>query len=325
MGNGESPTARQNLRASISGYGWAIGATSLAALARWLLPEALAPAPYLGFYPAVVIAAALGGVGPGLAATFGALILVNFVFGHFDITDSGGLARQVIWVAASIGVSLLAGMQRQARMRERRQAAELRRWNDELEVRVEQRTAEIVEANRQLRDANQKLAKLDQAKTNFFSNISHEFRTPLTLILGSLQEVLQDGAAKLSPDQSTRLAAAQRNSLRLLKLVNTLLEFTRLEAGRVQAAFHPVDLTSSTIQSVSLFESAFVEAGLDLAIDCKPLREPVYADPEMWEKIVINLLSNAFKFTHSGGVAVRLQGDGVAGAPDRPRYGDRHS
>ena len=198
-------------------------------------------------------------------------------------------------------------------MRERRQAAELRRWNDELEVRVEQRTAEIVEANRQLRDANQKLAKLDRAKTNFFSNISHDYRTPLTLILGSLQEVLQDeSAAKLSPDQSTRLAAAQRNSLRLLKLVNTLLEFTRLEAGRVQAAFHPVDLTSSTIQSVSLLEFAFVEAGLDLAIDCKPLREPVYADPEMWEKIVINLLSNAFKFTHSGGVAVRLQGDGVA-------------
>ena len=71
MGDGENPTARPNLRASISGYGWAIGATSVASLA---------PAPYLGFYPAVVIAAALGGVGPGLAATFGALtILVNLV------------------------------------------------------------------------------------------------------------------------------------------------------------------------------------------------------------------------------------------------------
>ena len=311
MGEGENRAARPSLRALISGYGWAIGATALAAIARWLLPEALAPAPYLGFYPAVVVAAALGGVGPGLVATFGALILVNFVFGHFDIADSGSLARQGIWVAASIGVSLLAGMQREARMRERRQAAELRRWNDELEARVEQRTAEIAEANSQLRDANQKLAKLDQAKTAFFSNISHEFRTPLTLILGSLQDALGDGAAKLSPDHSSRLTAAHRNSMRLLKLVNTLLEFTRLEAGRSQAAFQRVDLASATDQSASLFESAFAEAGLALSVDCKPLREPVYADPDMWEKIVLNLLSNAFKFTHSGGVTVRLQSDGA--------------
>ena len=254
MGDGENPTARPGLHASLSGYGWAIGATSAAALARWLLPEALAPAPYLGFYPAVVIAAALGGVGPGLAATFGALILVNFVFGHFDIADSGSLARQLIWVGASVGVSLLAGMQRQARMRERRQAAELRRWNDDLEARVDKRTVEIAEANSQLRDANQKLAKLDQAKTNFFSNISHEFRTPLTLILGSLQEALGESAAELSPVQSATIAAAHRNSLRLLKLVNTLLDFTRVEAGRVQAAFQPLDLASSTAQSASLFE-----------------------------------------------------------------------
>lgn len=254
MGDGENPTARPGLHNSISGYGWAIGATSAAALARWLLPEALAPAPYLGFYPAVVIAAALGGVGPGLAATFGALILVNFVFGHFDIADSGSLARQLIWVAASVCVSLLAGMQRQARMRERRHAAELRRWNDELEARVDKRTGEIAEANVQLRDANQKLAKLDQAKTDFFSNISHEFRTPLTLILGSLQEALGDSAAELSPVQSATLAAAHRNSLRLLKLVNTLLDFTRVEAGRAQAAFQPFDLASATAQSASLLE-----------------------------------------------------------------------
>jgi len=112
MGNGDKPTARPSLRGSLSGYGWAVLATSLAAFARWLLPGALAPAPYLGFYPAVVVAAALGGVGPGLTATFGALILVNFVFGHFDLADSGSLARQLIWVTASVGVSLLAGMQR---------------------------------------------------------------------------------------------------------------------------------------------------------------------------------------------------------------------
>jgi PAS domain S-box-containing protein len=100
------------------GYALALASMALAALARWLLPEALAPAPYLGFYPAVVVSAALGGAGPGLMATFGSLILVNFVFGHFDIHDHGMVARQVIWVVASVGVSLLAGTQRKARAAE---------------------------------------------------------------------------------------------------------------------------------------------------------------------------------------------------------------
>ena len=97
------------------GYGLALGATALSALLRWLLPEALSPAPYLGFYPAVVVAAALGGVGPGLAATFASLLLVNLAFGRFDIHDHGALMRQIIWVGASIGVSVLAGRLQAAR------------------------------------------------------------------------------------------------------------------------------------------------------------------------------------------------------------------
>ncbi len=310
MTRGGKSETLANLRSSISGYAWAIGTTSAAALARALLPDALAPAPYLGFYPAVVVSAALGGVGPGLAATFGALILVNFVFGHFDIADAGSMGRQAIWVAASVGVSLLAGMQREARMRERRQGEELRRWKNELEVRVKQRTEEIAQANEQLLAANEKLAELDYAKTAFFSNVSHEFRTPLTLMLGSLQELLGVPAGELSPDRREHLASAHRNSLRLLKLVNTLLDFTRIEAGRAQGAFQPVDLALATAQTANLFESAFVEAGLALTVDCPPLPERIFVDPEMWEKIVLNLISNAFKFTHSGTVAVRLQAGG---------------
>jgi PAS domain S-box-containing protein len=133
-----------------AGYGLAAGSTALAALARWLVPWALTPAPYLGFYPAVVVSAALGGVGPGLVATFASLFLVNFVFGHFNVYDHGAMARQVIWVAASIGVSLLAGMQRSARVHERLQAEELRRWNDELENRVAAQTVEIRKTNEKL-------------------------------------------------------------------------------------------------------------------------------------------------------------------------------
>ncbi|GFO53486.1 hypothetical protein GMSM_04930 [Geomonas sp. Red276] len=119
------------------GYLLAVAATMLSALVRWLLPWALSPAPYLGFYPAVVISAALGGVGPGLFSTFASLLLVNFVFGRFDIHDSGSMMRQFIWVVASIGVSLLAGMQRAARLRELRQREQLSAVNAELSWSVE--------------------------------------------------------------------------------------------------------------------------------------------------------------------------------------------
>lgn len=126
--------------------------TGLAALVRWLVPWALTPAPYLGFYPAKVVSAALGGVGPGLISTFGSLFLVNFVFGRFKINDTGAMLRQVIWVVASIGVSLLAGVQRQSRMRAQQHVEELGCLNDELEARVEQRTIEIREANLRLQE-----------------------------------------------------------------------------------------------------------------------------------------------------------------------------
>ena len=104
-------------------YGIAAAATACSALVRHSLAETLASAPYLGFYPAVVVSAALGGVGPGLAATFGSLFLVDFVFDRFDPADHGALVRQVIWVSASIGVSLLAGMLGAARQRAEQEAA----------------------------------------------------------------------------------------------------------------------------------------------------------------------------------------------------------
>src|SRR6185437_8825843 len=152
------------------------------------------------------------------------------------------------------------------------------------------------------------LAEIDRAKTAFFSNVSHEFRTPLTLMLGPLEEMLKEG--NLAPEQREKAGVAHRNSLRLLKLVNSLLDFSRLEAGRLQAFYAPVDLAAATRDLASNFRSAMEAGGLELAVDCAPLPEPVYVDPEMWEKIVLNLLSNAFKFTHDGCVTVRLEAVG---------------
>jgi signal transduction histidine kinase/DNA-binding response OmpR family regulator len=149
------------------------------------------------------------------------------------------------------------------------------------------------------------LAELDRAKTSFFSNISHEFRTPITLMLGPLAEVAAD--ASLSDAAREQIFVARRNSLRLLKLVNSLLEFSRLEAGRIQASFEPTDLAALTRDLASTFRSAIERAGLRFEVDCAPLAQAVHVDREMWEKIVLNLLSNAFKFTLRGQIAIRLR------------------
>lgn len=150
------------------------------------------------------------------------------------------------------------------------------------------------------------LAELDRAKTTFFSSVSHEFRTPLTLMLGPLEDLLSTPDTTLAPDARMLATMAHRNSLRLLKLVNTLLDFSRIEAGRTQACYELGDLAQHTAELASSFSSACDRAGLRLDIACDPILEPVYVDHEMWEKIVLNLLSNAFKFTFVGGIAVRV-------------------
>lgn len=146
---------------------------------------------------------------------------------------------------------------------------------------------------------------MDRAKTAFFSNVSHEFRTPLTLLLGPLEETLK-ATGGVGEEQRGRLEMVHRNALRLLRLVNSLLDFSRIEAGRISASYVPVDLAEVTGDLASNFRPLMEGAGLQFRVECEPLRETVYVDRDMWEKIVFNLLSNAFKFTLTGGVTVRL-------------------
>lgn len=185
---------------------------------------------------------------------------------------------------------------------------ELRDRTRDMEREVLRRSRELAEANQQLRDANAKLGELDKAKTAFFSNVSHEFRTPLTLILGPLETALNtpDGTASRA-----EILIAHRNAVRLLALVNSLLDFSRLEAGRVNAIFAPTDLAAFTSGLAGAFQSLFDEAGLRLIVDCPQLPTAIYVDPSQWEKIVLNLISNAFKFTFEGQVAVRLEWHGA--------------
>ncbi|MEJ8835441.1 ATP-binding protein [Ramlibacter sp. AN1133] len=151
------------------------------------------------------------------------------------------------------------------------------------------------------------LAELDRAKTAFFSNVSHEFRTPLTLLMGPLDDALADAGRPLDAVQRERLELARRGGARLHKLVNSLLDFSRIEAGRAQARFVATDLPAFTAELASSFRSAIEKAGLRLVVDAPAARNLAWVDRDFWEKIVLNLLSNAFKFTFEGEIAVRLR------------------
>lgn len=181
--------------------------------------------------------------------------------------------------------------------------ADYRSFYDLLGVTIANALA-TVRAREDERRRAEALAAIDRAKTLFFSNVSHEFRTPLTLMLGPLDEALarDDMPVRLRED----IGIAQRNALRLLKLVNTLLDFSRIESGRTQACYEPVDVASLTTELASNFRSAIERAGMRLVVDCPSLGEPLWIDREMWEKIVLNLLSNAFKFTFEGEITVRI-------------------
>src|SRR5471032_375006 len=149
------------------------------------------------------------------------------------------------------------------------------------------------------------LAEVDRAKTQFFSNVSHEFRTPLTLLLAPLEEALDDVEA-LPPQQRQRLELMRRNAMRLQKLVNSLLEFSRVQAGRARAVFEQTDLAALTADLAASFRSTIESSGMQLLVECAPLPGPVYVDTAMWEKIILNLLSNAYKFTFEGTISVTV-------------------
>ncbi len=156
-----------------------------------------------------------------------------------------------------------------------------------------------VQAYEMERQRAEDLAEIDRAKTRFFSNISHEFRTPLTLILGPLEEMLSR--------QDPQIEMVHRNALRLLKLVNTLLEFSRLESGRPLACLQSTDLSALTLEIAQLFRPLLESAGLQFQVDCPSLGQNVQVDRDMWERVVLNLLSNAFKFTLEGSVSLSLR------------------
>ncbi len=215
------------------------------------------------------------------------------------------VSQAMVLPVASIGEErtlgiLIAGVNPTSRL-----AAEYRTFYGLLASQIATgiQNARAVEEERKRIEA---LAEIDRAKTAFFSNVSHEFRTPLTLMLGPVEDLLARSHTDLPPAAKAQLELVNRNGTRLLRLVNTLLDFSRIEAGRMQAIYQRTDLSAFTVELASVFRSATEKAGLQLDLDCRKIGEPVFVDRGMWEKIVLNLISNAFKFTFEGSIAVNL-------------------
>ncbi len=163
-------------------------------------------------------------------------------------------------------------------------------------------------ASAEERERARALAEIGQAKTTFFSNVSHEFRTPLTLLMGPLQDVLESSTEPLPARAREAVELAHRNALRLGKLVKALLDFSRIEAGRLRANYVATDLAAATRDLASMFRSAIDRAGLVFDLSAiEDLPQPVFVDRGMWEQIVSNLLSNAFKFTFQGGIRIAVR------------------
>jgi len=190
-----------------------------------------------------------------------------------------------------------------------RQAHQPRCWQSsdiELAQVVASQAAIAVQQSRlyqKTRQQAEQLMEVDRQKTEFFQNVSHEFRTPLTLTIGPLESSVAKGEG-LSYEQSQ---IALRNSRRLLRLVNQLLDLQRLDAGRMQPKFRPCNLTNFVTHIVESFRPYCQKKQLNLSTHLSPC-PPVYLDSEKFDKVLYNLLSNAMKFTPSGGqILVTLQ------------------
>lgn len=153
--------------------------------------------------------------------------------------------------------------------------------------------------------ANEELKTLDKLKSEFFANVSHEVRTPLTSILAPLQAFYSGDLGRLTAEQEQIVSQMYRNSLKLLDMINQMLDFSRFEAGKVQLRLSWLDINEFVEDTVSLFEEVTERKGVKLRTITSSEVPEAYLDSDKLERILTNLLRNAIKFTEQGSITVR--------------------
>src|SRR5688500_2017790 len=183
---------------------------------------------------------------------------------------------------------------------------QLKRASEELEVKVHEATAELAEQNELLRRQHIALEQASALKSQFLANMSHEFRTPLNAILGYTHMTLQGVAGEMSTGQKRNLTRIDSNARHLLGLINDILDITRIEAGRMPLNISTFEL-KDLIQEVLLEMEPIVarRSQLEVTVKVAPKMPALKTDRQKVKQIVLNLLSNALKFTEQGGVHIR--------------------
>lgn len=183
---------------------------------------------------------------------------------------------------------------------------QLKKQKEKLEFQVKEKTNALQIANLHLKNQNEEMEKMaeklreqDRKKTDFYENISHEFRTPLTLILGPVSQLIQEIGVK-NERWGSRLFLIKRNAARLLRLINQLLDISALDTGVMKLSLTRGDLISFLEEIVSSFQYQAGKSNKEFKITCDHKRVEAYFDPDKLEKILYNLISNALKFTGEG-------------------------
>ncbi|MBS1662246.1 MAG: response regulator [Bacteroidetes bacterium] len=193
-------------------------------------------------------------------------------------------------------------------IRLRQQGLEQNKLTQELRSKSEKMEGEIYLRAQELQETNARLREAERLKSEFFANISHELRTPLSLILGPVQSLLAEKHGPVSDGQSQLLTTIHNNSIRLLQMINDLLDLSKSEAGKMSADRQPTNIQRLTLAVLFDFEALAAQKQITLQSTVGKDHGPVMIDPYLFEHILFNLLSNAIKFTPSGGkITVTLE------------------
>jgi signal transduction histidine kinase len=197
---------------------------------------------------------------------------------------------------------------------------ELKEWATELEHKVEDRTRELAESKLEVEKAYEKLKELDRLKTEFFANVSHELRSPLTLIMAPLESLIKGELGRMPQVQEQHAEIMYQNSLRLLKLINNLLDLAKIDAGKMELYLSKVHLSDFIKGIVASVQPMAEKKQIDLSFTNGEDLPKVACDQEKIEKVLLNLIFNSLKFTEPGGkVTVSCGRDLSAGRQDNGR------